>query len=82
MRMRSALTASVLTAGILLAGAGAALANDGGGLVQATGSRGAERTQSSSFAGIPAAVGPLYTSSDETEKEWDRDTFQGYFFGH
>ncbi|MFE2289362.1 hypothetical protein ACFXDJ_34970 [Streptomyces sp. NPDC059443] len=80
MRMRSALTASVLAAGILLGGAGAAMADgDGGALVQSTGSRGGEKTDSSSFAGVPAHFGPIYGSTGSTEKFWDRETFQGIF---
>ncbi|MFD7028574.1 hypothetical protein ACFWAR_11140 [Streptomyces sp. NPDC059917] len=80
MRMRSALTASVLAAGILLGGAGAALANDGGGLVQGTGSQGAGRTSDSSFAGVVDHVGPIYTNTSSTEFEWDRGTFLGIHF--
>ncbi|WP_330297047.1 MULTISPECIES: hypothetical protein [unclassified Streptomyces] len=82
MRMRSALTASVLAAGILLGGASVALADDGGALVQSTGSRGGARSESSSFAGVPAHFGPIWGSTGSKEKSWDRDTFQGVFFGH
>ncbi|MFD5875886.1 hypothetical protein [Streptomyces sp. NPDC060322] len=77
--MRSALTASVLAAGILLGGAGAALADDDGGLVRATGSQGAERTADRSFAGVIDHVGPVWYDSSKSESEWDRFTFQGIF---
>ncbi|MER5729202.1 hypothetical protein ABT084_12855 [Streptomyces sp. NPDC002138] len=80
MRLRSTLTASVLAAGILLGGAGAALANDGGGLVRTTGSQGAARTAASSFAGVIDHVGPVYASDSQTEHEWDRGTFLGIAF--
>ncbi|MCX5192423.1 hypothetical protein OOK31_00725 [Streptomyces sp. NBC_00249] len=72
MRMRSVLTASVLAAGILVGGAGAALANDGVGIDSFSGGRAGFAATCSSFAGIPAAVGPLYTSNcaAEGEREW------------
>ncbi|MFJ6569329.1 hypothetical protein ACIQNU_18075 [Streptomyces sp. NPDC091292] len=83
MRMRSALTASVLTAGVLLGGAGAALANDGGsGLVRGTGAHAAERASFSQFAGVIDGVGPVYASHGETEREWDHLTFLGIFGWH
>ncbi|MFE9844955.1 hypothetical protein [Streptomyces goshikiensis] len=74
MRMRSALTASVLTAGILLGGAGAALA-DGVDGVDAEYFSGGHKNYSSSCssaAAVPALFGPVYTSncSSEGEKEW------------
>ncbi|GGZ70588.1 hypothetical protein AB0P12_16135 [Streptomyces subrutilus] len=72
MRMRSALTASVLAAGILLGGAGAALAN--GGVEGEYFDGGASRFAStcSSAAAVPARFGPAYTSScaAEGEREW------------
>ncbi|MFF2850293.1 hypothetical protein ACFVT5_28750 [Streptomyces sp. NPDC058001] len=82
MRMRSALTASVLAAGVLLGGAGAALANDGGGFVRGTGAHAAERTSSSTFAGVIKHVGPVYTSTRESERDWEHGTFLGIFGRH
>ncbi|WP_328923702.1 hypothetical protein OG429_03070 [Streptomyces sp. NBC_00190] len=72
MRMRSALTASVLAAGILLGGAGAALANDGGENEYFSAGHTAFASTCSSAAAIPAAFGPIWTSScsKEAEKEW------------
>ncbi|MFE4453096.1 hypothetical protein [Streptomyces sp. NPDC056796] len=79
MRMRSALTSSVLAVGILLGGAGAALANDGGGLIQATGSQGAKRTDSTSFAGVIDHVGPVWANNSQSESEWEHFSLQGIF---
>ncbi|MCX4681920.1 hypothetical protein OG413_42750 [Streptomyces sp. NBC_01433] len=79
MRMRSALTTSVLAVGILLGGAGAALANDGGGIVNATGSQGAEQTSDTTFAGVIDRVGPVYFSNSETGREWNKGTIQAIF---
>ncbi|MEU8463421.1 hypothetical protein [Streptomyces sp. NPDC029003] len=72
MRMRSALTASVLAAGILLGGAGAALADDGVELGSASLGHAGFASTSASVAAIPAAFGPVYTSNatKEGEKEW------------
>lgn len=72
MRMRSALTASVLAAGILLGGAGAALANDGVDIESFAGGHKTFASTCSSAAAVPAAFGPVYTStcSKEGEKEW------------
>ncbi|MCX4693548.1 hypothetical protein [Streptomyces sp. NBC_01408] len=72
MRMRSALTASVLAAGILLGGAGAALADDGFDSEYFSGGHKAFASTCASTAAVPAPFGPLYTSncSSEGEKEW------------
>ncbi|MEU9108254.1 hypothetical protein AB0D54_28775 [Streptomyces xanthophaeus] len=72
MRMRSALTASVLAAGILLGGAGAALANDGVEGEYFSGGHKAFATTCSSAAAVPARFGPVYTSNcaSEGESEW------------
>ncbi|MFE5863412.1 hypothetical protein ACFY7Y_27740 [Streptomyces virginiae] len=72
MRIRSALTASVLAAGILMGGAGAALANDGVDIDYFSGGHKAFASNCSSFAGIPAKIGPLYADNCEKagEKEW------------
>ncbi|GGZ47936.1 hypothetical protein AB0P12_25460 [Streptomyces subrutilus] len=72
MRMRSALTASVLAAGILLSGAGAALADGGVDLGRFSGGHAGFASTCSSAAAVPAAFGPAYTStcSKEREKEW------------
>ncbi|WP_411103141.1 hypothetical protein [Streptomyces sp. cmx-4-9] len=71
MRMRSALTASVLTAGILLGGAGAALA-DGVDAEFFSGGHASFASACSSAAAVPARFGPAYTSNcaAEGEKEW------------
>ncbi|MFJ9339109.1 hypothetical protein ACIRP0_07425 [Streptomyces sp. NPDC101733] len=71
MRMRSALTASVLAAGILLGGAGAALA-DGVDGEYFSGGHAAFASNCSSAAAIPAHFGPVYTSTcaREGEKEF------------
>ncbi|MFJ8770139.1 hypothetical protein [Streptomyces clavifer] len=78
MRIRTILTATALTAGILITGATTALADDG--LIQGTGSAGAGRTSGSSFAGVIDHVGPIYTNTESTEFEWDRGTFLGIHF--
>ncbi|MEU4949702.1 hypothetical protein ACFYN3_15255 [Streptomyces lavendulae] len=72
MRMRSALTASVLAAGILLGGAGAALANDGVELEQGSAGHTASASTCSWTAAVPAQIGPVWTGSCSTEheKEW------------
>ncbi|WP_328670105.1 hypothetical protein [Streptomyces sp. NBC_00328] len=72
MRMRSALTASVLAAGILLGGAGTALADDGADLDSFSGGHAAFASTCSAAAAVPAAFGPADTStcSKENEKEW------------
>ncbi|MEU9004043.1 hypothetical protein [Streptomyces sp. NPDC048551] len=69
MRMRSALTASVLAAGILLGGAGAALADDGVELGSASLGHAGFASTSASVAAIPAAFGPVYTSNATKEGE-------------
>lgn len=67
MRIRSAVTASVLAAGILLGGAGAALANDGTELESFFGGRAGFAADCSSLAAVPASrpgfTGPIYTSN-------------------
>lgn len=72
MRIRSALTASALAAGILLGGAGAALADDGVDIDYFSGGHKAYSSNCASLAAVPAAVGPVYTSNctAEGEKEW------------
>ncbi|MFB6809126.1 hypothetical protein [Streptomyces sp. NPDC056387] len=71
MRFRTALTASALAAGILLGAAGAALA-DGVDIDAFKAGHAAAASNCSHFAGVPKAVGPLYTDScqKEKEKEW------------
>ncbi|MEW2139266.1 hypothetical protein AB0892_22195 [Streptomyces sp. NPDC005409] len=75
MRIRSAVTASVLAAGILLGGAGAALANDGVD-DYFSGGRAGFSSNCSSLAAVPATkpgfTGPIYTSNCLTdgELEW------------
>ncbi|MEU9235512.1 hypothetical protein [Streptomyces subrutilus] len=76
MRIRSAVTASVLAAGILLGGAGAALANDGVDIDYFSGGRAGFSSDCSSVAAVPsnrpAFTGPVYTSSCATDgvAEW------------
>ncbi|MEU9166069.1 hypothetical protein AB0D29_38065 [Streptomyces sp. NPDC048424] len=76
MRIRSAVTASVLAAGILLGGAGAALANDGVDIDYFSGGHAASSSNCSTLAAVPQSrpgyTGPTYTSScvTDTEKEW------------
>ncbi|MFJ3910191.1 hypothetical protein EDE04_4869 [Streptomyces sp. 2132.2] len=76
MRIRSAVTASVLAAGILLGGAGAALADDGLDVDYFTGGRSGRASNCSTFAAVPhnlpAFAGPVYNSSCEKsgEREW------------
>ncbi|MFF4317861.1 hypothetical protein [Streptomyces sp. NPDC001568] len=72
MRMRSALTASVLAAGILLAGAGAALAHDGVEGEYFSGGHKSFASTCSSVAAVPASFGPVYTSTcaSEGESQW------------
>lgn len=72
MRIRSAVTASVFAAGILLGGAGAALANDGVDIDSFSGGHKAFSSNCSSAAAIPAAFGPAYTSTcaKDGEAEW------------
>ncbi|MFK0045390.1 hypothetical protein ACIQU4_14940 [Streptomyces sp. NPDC090741] len=78
MRIRSAVTASVLAAGILLGGAGSALAGgvDGVDVDYFTGGRAGHASNCSTFAAVPhnlpAFAGPVYNSSCEKngEKEW------------
>ncbi|WP_329389682.1 hypothetical protein OG625_36920 [Streptomyces sp. NBC_01351] len=76
MRIRSAVTASVLAAGILLGGAGAALANDGVDIDYFSGGRAGFSSDCSSFAAVPASrpafTGPVYGSTCATDAgaEW------------
>ncbi|MGW7333531.1 hypothetical protein ACWGIU_34010 [Streptomyces sp. NPDC054840] len=75
MRIRSALTASVLAAGILLGGAGAALADDGVDIDYFSGGHTAFASNCSSFAGVPAEIGPLYVDNCEMEGETEWTKF-------
>ncbi|MFD3869807.1 hypothetical protein [Streptomyces sp. NPDC058623] len=72
MRTRSSLAACVLAAGILLGGAGAALADDGVEIGSASLGHAGFAATKSSVAAIPAAFGPVYTSNatKEGEKKW------------
>ncbi|MFF5702855.1 hypothetical protein ACFY7H_10175 [Streptomyces sp. NPDC012794] len=82
MRIRSAVTASVLAAGILLGGAGAALA-DGVEIDYFDGGRKAYSSNCSTFAAIPhnlpAFAGPVYNSTcvKEGAKEWAEGSHLG-----
>ncbi|MEU9144932.1 hypothetical protein [Streptomyces sp. NPDC048349] len=71
MRIRSALTASVLAAGILLGGAGAALADDVE-IDYFSGGHAGYASSCTTAAAIPAQTGPVYTSACNAagEKEW------------
>ncbi|MET9607815.1 hypothetical protein ABZZ17_22545 [Streptomyces sp. NPDC006512] len=81
MRMRSALTASVLAAGILLGGAGAALADGGVELDRFAGGHKSYASNCSSAAAVPAAFGPAYTSTcaKEGESEFAKFAHLGAF---
>ncbi|MEU8774991.1 hypothetical protein [Streptomyces sp. NPDC048606] len=72
MRIRSALTSSVLAAGILLGGAGAALADGGVEIGKFAGGHAQFAHTCSAAAAIPRQVGPVWTSTcaGEGEKEW------------
>ncbi|MEV7544588.1 hypothetical protein [Streptomyces sp. NPDC089915] len=76
MRIRSAVTASVLAAGILLGGAGAALAHDGVDIDSFSGGHKAFSSNCSSYAAVPhispVANGPVYadTCAKDGEKDW------------
>ena len=72
MRIRSALTSSVLAVGILLGGAGAALADDGVEIGSFSGGHSHYDRTCKSLASVPTTVGPVYTSDchAEGEKEW------------
>nr|WSX53718.1 hypothetical protein OG409_35235 [Streptomyces sp. NBC_00974] len=73
------MTASVLAAGILLGGAGAALANDGVAIDYFSGGHKAYSSNCSSAAAIPAAFGPVYTSTcaKGVEAEWVKGAHLG-----
>ncbi|WP_330328448.1 hypothetical protein OHS33_00990 [Streptomyces sp. NBC_00536] len=79
MRIRSAVTASVLAAGILLGGAGAALAHDGVDLDYFSGGHGTFSSNCSSAAAIPAHFGPVWTSTcaNDGEFEWIKGAHLG-----
>ncbi|APU40042.1 hypothetical protein UK14_11955 [Streptomyces sp. NRRL F-4428] len=83
MRIRSAVTASVLAAGILLGGAGAALANDGLDIDYFSGGRAGFSSNCSSLAAVPASkpafTGPVYTSNclKDGELEWAKGSHLG-----
>ncbi|MER5934740.1 hypothetical protein [Streptomyces sp. NPDC002054] len=82
MRIRSAVTASVLAAGILFGGAGAALA-DGVEIDDFAGGHKAHSSKCTSFAAVPhnlpSFAGPVYSSSclEEGEKEWVQGSHLG-----
>ncbi|MGW1770035.1 hypothetical protein ACWCQL_39075 [Streptomyces sp. NPDC002073] len=84
MRIRSAVTASVLAAGILLGGAGAAQATDGAGIDDFSGGHAGFSSHCSTLAAVPhmlpAFNGPIYTSNcaSEGELEW----VKGHHLGH
>ncbi|MFD3549976.1 hypothetical protein ACFWUW_31080 [Streptomyces sp. NPDC058655] len=82
MRMRSALTASVLAAGILLGGAGAALADDAGEGEFFSGSHAGFAATCSTAAAVPAHFGPVYTSSCAAEGEQEHWQFGHFTLGH
>ncbi|MGW5848944.1 hypothetical protein ACWFQ8_13505 [Streptomyces sp. NPDC055254] len=81
MRMRSALTASVLAAGILLGGAGAALANDGAEGEYFSSGHAGFAASCSSAAAVPAVFGPVYTSTCSAAGEKEYAEF-GHFASH
>ncbi|WP_251055185.1 hypothetical protein [Streptomyces sp. ISL-66] len=66
------MTASVLAAGILLGGAGAALANDGVDIDYFSGGHKAFSSSCSSAAAVAAPFGPAYTSTcaKDGEAKW------------
>lgn len=78
MRMRSALTASVLAAGILLGGAGASLANEGVEGEAFSGGHSSYAFTCSAAAAVPASIGPVWTSSCAGEGERDHADY-GHF---
>ncbi|MER5874234.1 hypothetical protein [Streptomyces sp. NPDC002044] len=78
MRMRSALTVSVLAAGILLGGAGASLANEGVEGEAFSGGHSSYAFTCSAAAGVPARIGPVWTSSCAGEGERDHAEY-GHF---
>ncbi|MCX5378675.1 hypothetical protein [Streptomyces sp. NBC_00091] len=83
MRIRSAVTASVLAVGVLLGGAGAALADGGVEIDYFNGGRAGHSSNCSSFAAVPhnlpAFAGPVYSSTcaKEGEKEWAKGSHLG-----
>ncbi|AZM88910.1 hypothetical protein D1J60_10770 [Streptomyces sp. W1SF4] len=83
MRIRSAVTASVLAAGILLGGAGAALANDGVEIDYFDAGHKTYSSDCSTFAAVPhnlpAFAGPVYQSSchKDGEKDWANGSHLG-----
>ncbi|MET9886460.1 hypothetical protein ABZZ20_25645 [Streptomyces sp. NPDC006430] len=81
MRMRSALTASVLAAGILLGGAGAALAHDEVEGEYFSGGHASFASTCSTAAAVPARFGPAYTSTCSSEGEKEYAEF-GHFHAH
>ncbi|MFD5512429.1 hypothetical protein [Streptomyces sp. NPDC059761] len=82
MRIRSAVTASALAAGILLGGAGGALA-DGVDIDYFSGGHAARTSNCSTFAAVPhnlpAFAGPVYNSS--CEKTGEKDWLTGHHLG-
>ncbi|WP_327281463.1 MULTISPECIES: hypothetical protein [unclassified Streptomyces] len=72
MRIRSAVTASFLAAGILLGGAGSALAGGGVDIDQFSAGHKAFASECSTTAAVPAKFGPIYASNCAKggESEW------------
>ncbi|MCX4986692.1 hypothetical protein [Streptomyces sp. NBC_00572] len=77
--MRS-LAASVLAVGILLGGAGAALANDGVGLGHGS-AGGAGFSSHCAVAGVPSVYGTIFTGSC-SEKGWEEGEEFAYLGAH
>ncbi|MER5963537.1 hypothetical protein [Streptomyces sp. NPDC002057] len=77
--MRS-LAASVLAVGILLGGAGAALANDGVGIGNFS-AGGAGFTSHCSVTGVPAVYGTIFTGSC-SEAGWEEGAEFSYLGAH
>lgn len=79
MRMRSVLAASVLATGILLGGAGGAMAHGGGGGGSYNGEHGGQRSDTTTFAGVIHRVGPVFYQNDGSETVWSRESALGFF---
>ncbi|GGV08685.1 hypothetical protein GCM10010275_56440 [Streptomyces litmocidini] len=77
--MRS-LAASVLAVGILLGGAGAALAHDGSGIGRFS-EGGSGFASHCAVAGVPSVYGTIFTASC-SEKGWDGGTEFDYLGNH
>ncbi|MDJ0380358.1 hypothetical protein [Streptomyces sp. G-G2] len=76
MRMRTALTATVLAGGVLLGGAGAAMASSGADFESYTAGATRYFSHCDSIAAIPAHFGPLYTSSCAKGGETEHEAYQ------